>query len=771
MVSFSLLIAVYALTACRTVGPGDSGELVVAMSRWGVPHAPGFPLLCLIGNLVSRLPLPGEPALILNLLTSVFAALACAALASAVTMASRRPWAGFVAALALGTSRPFWRNVLVTEVFALNALMAALLLVCLVMFERGLRDRRPVWWALPVSAAVLSTALTHHMTLVLLGAPVVLVYGYLLFSYLRRGGDRAPLVRASILSVAFGAAGLLVLLYIPIAAHFEPPLSWGDARDLPGMIQLLTRKDFGSGTLMAPAIAVTALLEHGESVNPLPPRHWLVFWADIPHSFGWLFPVLALAGLFWAARRARALLLLAVGFLAMLWLFFLRVNTPLLPLYLGITERMYVLPHLVIAFYAGLGVAQFMQLMQWSERVHRRAAPAVGLAATLGTGVPMLAVHWSAVDMHANTFTRDFGTNLMAGLPPRTVVLSSGDLFRNSLAYAQHCLRLRPDLTVVDQSLLMQSWYRNQCVRRLMLDGSGLPIGSGPQIPLDSRTMLSLVSRPIRGRQPPGVVTLKLPDDGYKATHRLLPVGIWSRVVPRGSPVGLEAWAGASTAVARDWDLRSLGPDYAETGWERSEEVFYTLGIARTRGVRDLLQLLEPPATSPPKDPVPRFETRWGQEHQADLLAYESDFLCTCVTDSLLSEAYRNDARVPAKAMALARASLEIEPGNVTALQARDALMAAVPALADPRQEVLLRARIVEQRPGDLAELVPFLRLVLRRNGDPATRDAALDRAAREAQSRFLRILALATKVSDDSQLSQLYRDWSLPLESVPELQ
>ena len=35
------LFLLYVITCCRTVGPGDSGELTVVMSRWGIAHAPG----------------------------------------------------------------------------------------------------------------------------------------------------------------------------------------------------------------------------------------------------------------------------------------------------------------------------------------------------------------------------------------------------------------------------------------------------------------------------------------------------------------------------------------------------------------------------------------------------------------------------------------------------------------------------------------------------------------------------------------------------------
>ena len=103
----AVLFVLYALTICPTVGPGDSGELSVAASTWGVAHAPGYPLLTLAGNLATHLAPFAEPGLVLNLLNAAFAAAACAVLATAVVVATGSAGAGLVAGLAVGTSRVF----------------------------------------------------------------------------------------------------------------------------------------------------------------------------------------------------------------------------------------------------------------------------------------------------------------------------------------------------------------------------------------------------------------------------------------------------------------------------------------------------------------------------------------------------------------------------------------------------------------------------------------------------------------------------------------
>ena len=48
---FALAFLSYAVTACRTIYPGDSPELVTAAWTFGIPHPPGYPLYTLLTGL------------------------------------------------------------------------------------------------------------------------------------------------------------------------------------------------------------------------------------------------------------------------------------------------------------------------------------------------------------------------------------------------------------------------------------------------------------------------------------------------------------------------------------------------------------------------------------------------------------------------------------------------------------------------------------------------------------------------------------------------
>jgi hypothetical protein len=761
---FVVLLAIYGLTACRTVGPGDSGELTVVLSTWSVAHPPGFPLLSLLGNLVSSLPHPGEPAFILNLLSALLGALACAALVLAVAVMSGSAGAGFVAGLALGVSPIFWRYCLVIEVFSLNAFLASLLLLFLAVFLRRLQEKRPVLWPLPASALIMSAVVTHQPTLVLIAGPLLLTYIALVPSLVRAGIERHRLRRAVLASVACAAAGLLPLFYLPLAARLDPPLNWGNVRDLSGFTRFFLRSDFGTGTLIAPAITVHQVLEHGESASPLGFRHYRLFWASIPDGFGWPFTLSILAGAVWAVLRARPLALILLLFLAALTLFFARVNTPVVPLYVGISQAFYLLPQLVLALFGGLGLAA---LLGWSVRFHPRAPVAIAAIVAIATAA-ILPARWREFDMSRNTFTRDFGANLMAGMPEGALVLSDGDLFRNSFHYQQACLGRRPDLTLVEQNMMLLEWYVEQLRRRRALR---LPEGmtalrgdaaTGSRAWLD----LNLDSPDTAANRP--VAAVRLIDDTHAGTYRLVPMGLWHRVLPRAHPVDLASWAGTFSSTVRSWNLQSLGERHAATSWETSETIFYVYALAKLRAVREAAGASGGAGAAGGATPGIVDTLFTTGPRRADDLAYQAEFWWLALTDSLTAPARPPDSAWAGRAMALARSALAIEPENIQALQIVAALLHGVPRYRDPGAELAIRHRIVRLRPGDRAELVPYFDLVGRIPRDPTAAQTQMLRESERVHRRFLDLLGICMKLSSDPRLAALHAQWLPGAPGVP---
>lgn len=757
-------------TACRTVGPGDSGELAAAMCSWGVVHAPGYPLLSLLGNLVSLLPFPGEPAFALNLMTSLFGALACGALVVAVAALTDIVAAGVLAGLALGTSRVFWEYSLVVEVFSLNALAGALLLALMALFLRSLAGRRPAFWTWPASAWVMSATITHHMTLVLVAIPVLLVYGVVALRP-KAWGVAPAAVRAPILrSIVVGAIGLLPLLYLPLAASHNPTLEWGEASTWLGFRRQLLRSDFGSGTLMSPWAVADTILQNGAAVAPGRLHHLLRFWMEIPRNFGWLVPPLALIGLVSLVRRHRLFGLFAAGWLAMLVAFFLRVNSPLLPLYLGVTERFYILPSVVLAMLAGGGAAG---LVAWLAR--RRAALTWPLAAgliALSAGA-MAFVNAPKVSMRHNTFTRDLGANLLAGLPPNALVLSEGDLYHNAIYYQLLALRQRPDVDLVDQQKLTYTWYVSQLRARgrVRLPAGMTSYGADPAT--HCRTWLDLNQTTADGR-PRSVVAVSLRDGSYSEAYHLLPGGLWWRIQPNDRPVPIARQAAMIDSVARLWRLETAGLEHHDRSWETNSRGIYVRGLSMVAGV---LELADELAAGNSGGHLRAAAAGWraraeaitmtgatgrrGASSRAAARAAEAEaWQVILSTEPPEWESHPSPDRVAEKAIQLAEEAVALDGTDPVALERLVSLGPAVPAQWSTTREIELRGRWLDAKPGVPAIAAPYLQKVLdevnlRKTAEPSLLEPAVNRV-----HRLVELVELGHAYSREAWFDQTVTQW-----------
>src|SRR5262249_42216129 len=147
-------LMVYVRTLAPGLPTGDSGDLITAAWVFGVPHPPGYPLYMLLAHLFGQLPF-GSPALRINLFSAVLDA-ATVGLTTFCLYRLLTPRVGpiivwqaalgaAVGGLLLAFSTAFWTYSLVAEVFPLNSLLAAALLLLALEWERCPRRVRLLW--------------------------------------------------------------------------------------------------------------------------------------------------------------------------------------------------------------------------------------------------------------------------------------------------------------------------------------------------------------------------------------------------------------------------------------------------------------------------------------------------------------------------------------------------------------------------------------------------------------------------------------------------
>lgn len=139
---------------------------------------------------------------------------------------SRRIVAAAIGALAFAVSWTFWSQAVIAEVYTLNALFVALVVLTLLVWREERRDRY-----LLLAAFLMGLALTHHLTSGLL-LPAGLLFVFLVER--RKLRDRRIVLKGAALFVL----GLLPYLYLPIRALMDAPLNEADPSS-PGRFLLL----------------------------------------------------------------------------------------------------------------------------------------------------------------------------------------------------------------------------------------------------------------------------------------------------------------------------------------------------------------------------------------------------------------------------------------------------------------------------------------------------------------------------------------------------
>lgn len=146
---FLLTLYMYARTVAPTLSFWDCGEFIAVSSILGIPHPPGSPLYVILGRLFSILPIADDPAMRVNLLSSVSSA-GAAMFGYLIVVRLLRAWftewsvsnrvivygGGVAGALFAAFGLTNWNNSVEAEVYGLTVLLM------LAIFWLGLVYRR-----------------------------------------------------------------------------------------------------------------------------------------------------------------------------------------------------------------------------------------------------------------------------------------------------------------------------------------------------------------------------------------------------------------------------------------------------------------------------------------------------------------------------------------------------------------------------------------------------------------------------------------------------
>ena len=431
--------ALYFSTAARDIVVGDTPELITAAATLGIAHPPGYPLFTMLGHLFSLIPLGSIPFRV-NALSVVCDSLAVGIIYLAAVRLTRSHIAAAVAALALAVDPIFWEWSLEAEVFPLNNVLAAILVLLVVIWN----EQRTRLGVLVAACFVAGLALTNHQTIVLLAPALFFVM------WLRRAVlFEHP--RVLLLSIVAFAAELTPYAYILWAAAHHPVYNWGNVSSVHDLIGLITRRSYGATRLVNTP---------GYTGGPPWPRLAAFF-----GSFSLFNGILICVGALELFRTRRWYFwFTAIGFVFIgpFFIWITNLNVASAPSALFVLQRFFLLSHVFVAPLVAFGVLLIAKWMAglwprmsiFSLRVTATIC-AIAIAATV-------LLHYRALDQRRNFIARQFGDDVFAAAKPDSILLVSGDGFAFPLLYLQKVEHVRPDVTVIALPTLLGEWYARQ---------------------------------------------------------------------------------------------------------------------------------------------------------------------------------------------------------------------------------------------------------------------------------------------------------------------
>ncbi len=451
----AISFCVYLATMCRSVGFTDSGELATVICTLGIAHPTGYPFFTLLGKCWMMIPAPLEEILQLNIFVALLTAVAVGVFFK-TTLILRRSALVFqgrsqkrkehndyrfiltsvIASLVLGLSTTFWSQSTAIEVYPLHLVLIMLTTLFFVGgLEEQLSQTQIFSRKLILFAFVLGLSFSNHMTTILL-APGFLWLYFRVFGFGKESFRR-------ILKIApFFLLGLSIYLYLPIRSSGNPLLDWGHPATLERFFWHVSGKQFRVWMFSSWSVVQKQLS---------------YFANNFTSEFHLAVIACIVIGMFVLIRRCRRMFI----FLTLLFLTTVvyAVNYDIFDI-----DSYFLLSYIAIGWIAAYGMDFLFDSIS-DKRSWMKA-----IAFVILTVLPIVQImnNWNRVDETKNILPQQFVRNAFSHFEPNAVVVASQwDYFISPSLYYQFIRNERPDIAIIDKSLLQnRSWYFIQFQRQ-----------------------------------------------------------------------------------------------------------------------------------------------------------------------------------------------------------------------------------------------------------------------------------------------------------------
>ena len=438
----------------------DGGDLITAAYTLGIPHPTGYPLYVLLAKLFTFLPWGGI-AYRVNLMSAFFAAatvsLVCFASSTLLAptvetgegpvLSEAERWsdgiatqvASVTAALAFAFSPVFWSQAIIAEVYTLNAFFVALMIYLLSHYARTrtLPSSPRLFYSL---AFFCGLSLGNHLSMLLL-----LPAGF--FLDLRGAFRRFLKPKTLVAAFAFLLLGLSVYLYLPLRAAQHPPINWGDPHTGPGFTWLVSARLYRRFVFALPWKYIPARVSAWSAL--------------LVQQFGWWGLSLVLIGLWFWWSEDRTFCVFSAIFVVINSIYAISYNTT--------DSYIYLIPSfLVMALWLGKGVhcalVVFRTFLPFDYAQNRgrivRTVCILILCAFLLLPLVSLVGNYGALDLSSDHTASKYGTEVLSTLAANAIILTDTDPHTFALWYFRYVEGVRPDVAILNTTLLHYDWYR-----------------------------------------------------------------------------------------------------------------------------------------------------------------------------------------------------------------------------------------------------------------------------------------------------------------------
>ena len=435
----ALVTAVPALVLYwRTLTPDvsfwDTGEFQTVGPILGIAHPTGYPTYTMLLWLASVVLQPfGNEAVRANLFSAIAIAGAVGLTSAIVTRLTGRMLIGIAAGVTLAVGTQVWTISNHADPHALHLLFATILLLLLVIWQdrQNAGSEKADRW-LVAAAVAYGIALGNH------GLTYMLAPGIALFVLAARP---RILLQWRLLVACFGAVLLsaaAVYAYLPIASAMNPPMDYGNPQTLEGFRYVVFAQQFGGMFVSPPTFE--------EAFRTI---------TTVTIEQVGILSVLALVGAVGLAWRRPALLFLLGGWFLATWIFALVYPATDI-------GRYYLVPIMCAAVLGGVGAGVIVDGIVKVLSSNQDMARTVGIVTAAVAGLALITAsvvavpdRFGLVDASNDHSARRWLASVTEELPQNSVVVSWWS-YSTTLWYGQYVEHRRPDVTVIDDSTIVQ---------------------------------------------------------------------------------------------------------------------------------------------------------------------------------------------------------------------------------------------------------------------------------------------------------------------------